>query len=106
MEKRHRSVECEFNPERQRSGRMMASGALENLRPPMPEQDQPRWNGIKKSTLRHEHGQRDTLPGNALVALVIEKLTRMKELDPGPPAIEEECGDTKRAGPAIQGVSR
>ena len=79
-------------------------GGAEELFAPVPEKKQSRRNRVEQSALGHEHGQRNTFPGDRSSLLVIEELERGQELETGETAVEQEAGYPKRAAPAEESI--
>src|SRR5205807_6987582 len=105
MEKRHRSIERELNPKRERPGTMSIFAASKIFFAPVPEQKQSGRNCVKKSALRHEHRQRNAFPRDVVDVLIVDKFEIPQKLKARETAIEKKTGDRESAAPAIKGVT-
>src|SRR3954464_10891793 len=76
VEKRHRSVERQFDPERQEWSGLLAFarsviGAWEEFRTPMAKQEKPDGNRVEQSALGDKHRKTDAFPGDEIDSLII-----------------------------------
>src|SRR6476469_5580808 len=80
VKERHRSVEREFHPKREGRPRFAFP---EISFAPLPKQKQTRRDGVKQPALGNKHGERQALPGNGFIALVIDQASGGEEAKPG-----------------------
>ncbi len=73
MKEGHRCIKRKLNPKRKRAAAMSIFFTPKIFFAPMPKQNQAGRNGVEQTALRHEHGQRNTFPGDVVDVLVIDE---------------------------------
>ena len=72
--------------------------------PPMPQQDESRWDRVKETALGHKHRQWNAFPGDVIDVLIIDHLEVAQKKKAGDSAIKKKTGDCKCAPPTIKSI--
>ena len=102
VKERHRGIKGKLDPKRERTG----SAVAKIFFTPVPKQDQAGRDRVKKTTLSHEHRQRNTFPRDVVDVLIVDEFEIAKKLEARETAVEKKTGNREATAPTIERVTR